>query len=119
MTLGPVFNYTPLKIDTTDLQQHQRRLQLANLIFARSCGGGGWGAVAKKRKVCGTPSGNRTRVSPVAGEYSTTRPTVCSAMKHAHFEWTVVLQLARQVYESQLIWSTWDRYRGLEVRVCV
>ena len=24
----------------------------------------------------GTPSGNRTRVSPVAGEYSTTRPTV-------------------------------------------
>ena len=27
-------------------------------------------------KVDGTPSGNRTRVSPVAGEYSTTRPTV-------------------------------------------
>ncbi len=26
--------------------------------------------------VCTTPSGNRTRVSPVAGAYSTTRPTV-------------------------------------------
>ena len=30
----------------------------------------------QKVKGDGTPSGNRTRVSPVAGEYSTTRPTV-------------------------------------------
>ena len=35
----------------------------------------------KGRVVCrlATPSGNRTRVSPVAGAYSTTRPTVSEA----------------------------------------
>ena len=36
----------------------------------------------KGRVVCrqATPSGNRTRVSPVAGAYSTTRPTVSEAV---------------------------------------
>ncbi len=33
-----------------------------------------------------TPSGNRTRVSPVAGEYSTTRPTVYAAAKPMSFD---------------------------------
>jgi len=41
---------------------------------------------AIKEKSLPTPSGNRTRVSPVAGEYSTTRPTVCGAVMHAQFD---------------------------------
>jgi hypothetical protein len=41
---------------------------------------------AIKEKFLPTPSGNRTRVSPVAGEYSTTRPTVCGAVMHAQFD---------------------------------
>ena len=37
------------------------------------------------KDVEGTPSGNRTRVSPVAGEYSTTRPTVLEAIMPLQF----------------------------------
>ena len=44
-------------------------------------------AKQKGRFVCrlATPSGNRTRVSPVAGAYSTTRPTVSEAVSPPWF----------------------------------
>eukprot|EP00960_Hanusia_phi_P071757 767623-Hanusia_phi.AAC.2 len=34
----------------------------------------------------GTPTGNRTRVSPVAGAYSTTRPSVYGAVMPLTFD---------------------------------
>ena len=41
-----------------------------------------WQKIQYGRHSCreATPSGNRTRVSPVAGAYSTTRPTVSEAV---------------------------------------
>ena len=45
-----------------------------------------------------TPSGNRTRVSPVAGAYSTTRPTVSEAVSPPYVRCTTVTSIG--IYSS-------------------